>query len=98
MSPPSTPPPEGMPADGPPVVALRLFAAAREAAGRGHDEVAGWTVSDVLASACERYGEPFAGVLTTSRVWVNGIPAEGADAVAPGDEVAVLPPVSGGQR
>jgi molybdopterin converting factor small subunit len=83
--------------DPPPVVVLRLFAAAREAAGRGHDEVAGWTVSDVLASACERYGEPFAAVLATSRVWVNGNPAEGADAVVPGDEVAVLPPVSGGE-
>jgi molybdopterin converting factor small subunit len=35
-------------------------------------------------------------VLATSRVWVNGEPAERATPVGDGDEVAVLPPVSGG--
>ncbi|HEY2429185.1 MAG TPA: MoaD/ThiS family protein [Acidimicrobiales bacterium] len=78
------------------VVVLRLFAAARETAGRGRDEIEGGTVGDVMDAACRRYGAGFAAVLATSRVWVNGEAAERADPLAPGDEVAVLPPVSGG--
>ncbi len=75
---------------------LRLFAAAREAAGTSRDDVDGSTVGEVLASARRRYGEAFESVLRTSRVWVNGSPATADDAVEEGDEVAVLPPVSGG--
>ncbi len=75
---------------------LRLFAAAREAAGTGRDDVPGATVDDVLAAACARYGARFAAVLADSRVWLNGEPVVGTEAVVPGDEVAVLPPVSGG--
>lgn len=46
----------------------------------------------------DRYGPAFAAVLETSRVWLNGDePAEGDETpLQPGDEVAVLPPVSGG--
>jgi len=75
---------------------LRLFASAREAAGTARDVVHGATVDDVLAAACARYGDRFAAVLADSRVWVNGEPVSGADAVGDDDEVAVLPPVSGG--
>ena len=75
---------------------LRLFAAAREAAGTGHDTVEGATVSEVLAAAARRYGARFESVAAASRVWVNGQPAEPGTPVAAGDEVAVLPPVSGG--
>lgn len=75
---------------------LRLFAQAREAAGTAGDELAGATVDEVLAAARERYGASFATVLEASRVWVNGEPAAGGDAVGDTDEVAVLPPVSGG--
>jgi sulfur-carrier protein len=77
-------------------VKLVLFAAAREAAGTAHDEVEGATVGEVLERAVARYGTVFAAVLERSRVWVNGSQAERSDAVGPGDEVAVLPPVSGG--
>jgi sulfur-carrier protein len=73
-----------------------LFAAAREAAGTGQDHVAGATVGDVLDAACARYGERFVALLPTCRVWVNGEPAERVDPVKDSDEVAVLPPVSGG--
>ncbi|HKX72276.1 MAG TPA: MoaD/ThiS family protein [Acidimicrobiales bacterium] len=75
---------------------LRLFAQAREAAGTARDSVAGATVDDVLSAARARYGEVFEALLPTCRIWVNGEPADGADAVRDDDEVAVLPPVSGG--
>ncbi|MGH9074157.1 MAG: MoaD/ThiS family protein [Acidimicrobiales bacterium] len=75
---------------------LRLFAAAREAAGRGRDTFGGPTVGAVLAEASARYGDRFAQVLAASRVWVNGEPAGDEAAVGDDDEVAVLPPVSGG--
>ena len=75
---------------------LRLFAAAREAAGAGRDDVPGATVGEVLRTARERYGPVFAEVLATAQVWRNGAPCADGDAVAEGDEVAVLPPVSGG--
>ena len=75
---------------------LRLFAAAREAAGAGRDEVPGATVGDVLRTARERYGAAFADVLATAQVWRNGEPCVDGDEVDDGDEVAVLPPVSGG--
>jgi molybdopterin converting factor small subunit len=75
---------------------LRLFASAREAAGTGHDHVDGDTVGAVLAEARGRYGEGFAQVLDGCRVWRNGEPASAADPVGTDDEVAVLPPVSGG--
>ena len=75
---------------------LRLFAAAREAAGTGAAEIAGSTVDDVLAEATRRFGDTFAAVLATSKVWVNGEEVPRTTAVGDNDEVAVLPPVSGG--
>lgn len=75
---------------------IRLFAGAREAAGTDRDTLDGATVRDVLDAAVARYGDGFAAVLRTCRVWVNGEPAEADDAVTDADEVAVLPPVSGG--
>ena len=51
---------------------------------------------DVLAGARARYGDGFSALLPACRVWVNGEPAHGDDPVGEGDEVAVLPPVSGG--
>jgi MoaD family protein len=76
---------------------LRLFAAAREAAGTGLDEVEGSTVGEVLAAARARYGESFETVLASCRVWRNGDPASEDEPVTATDEVAVLPPVSGGR-
>ena len=53
-------------------------------------------MADVLSASIERYGAAFAAVLPTCRVWVNGEPAEPDVAVGETDEVALLPPVSGG--
>lgn len=75
---------------------LLLFAAAREAAGTGREDVDGATVGEVLDAARARHGALFADVLAASRVWRNGEPATEDDPVGPSDEVAVLPPVSGG--
>jgi sulfur-carrier protein len=78
------------------VAIVRLFASAREAAGTGRDDVPGDTVGEVLEAARTRYGDAFADVLPTCRIWLNGDPAADEAAVGPTDEVAVLPPVSGG--
>jgi molybdopterin converting factor small subunit len=75
---------------------LRMFASAREAAGTGRAEFAGATVGDVLAAAIASFGDGFARVLPSCRVWVNGEAADPTDPVGAADEVAVLPPVSGG--
>jgi MoaD family protein len=82
-------------------VRLRLFAAAREAAGCSNDIFAvprGTTVEALLGEAVARYGSRFSDVLSASRVWVNGDepPAGPGHTLSDGDEVAVLPPVSGG--
>jgi sulfur-carrier protein len=78
------------------VPVLRLFAQAREAAGAPRVEIDGATVGEVLAGARRRFGQPFGAVLDGSRVWLNGQAASDDDPVGPTDEVAVLPPVSGG--
>ena len=75
---------------------LRLFAQAREAAGSARDTVDGATVDEVLAAARARYGDGFAALLPNCRIWLNGEPAHGDDPVTADEEVAVLPPVSGG--
>ena len=82
-------------------VSLRLFAAAREAAGRAsfeYDVVDAPTVGALLAGAVASFGPDFEAVLANARVWVNGDEPSDGDAtrLADGDEVAVLPPVSGG--
>lgn len=75
---------------------LRLFASAREAAGRGSDTIDAGNIGDLLDEACRRYGPGFAAVLATCRVWCNGEEADRSTTLSATDEVAVLPPVSGG--
>jgi molybdopterin converting factor small subunit len=77
---------------------LLLFASAREAAGTGRVQIEARTVGEVLDAAVATFGTPFADVLATCRVWVNGDEAERVTVVTASDEVAVLPPVSGGCR
>ena len=81
-------------------VRLRLFAAARDAAGCAEAALEATTVGEVLDAARARYGPDFTAVLARARVWVNGDePTDGSDSrLADGDEVAVVPPVSGGAR
>ncbi len=79
-------------------VVLRCFAAAREAAGRGTDEFDADSLGELLSDAGARFGPTWTAVLATARVWVNGDEApDGASTrLSDGDEIAVLPPVSGG--
>ncbi len=75
---------------------LRLFAGLRQAAGTGEVELAGESVGELLTAAVAAYGPEFEQGLATAKVWVNGEPADSATRVAATDEVALLPPVSGG--
>ena len=75
---------------------LRLFANLREAAGTGSVEMDAATVGELLAAAEEDFGQAFSAGLPHARVWVNGEPAGAETPLAAGDEVALIPPVSGG--
>lgn len=69
----------------------------RELAGTAAVDVPGATVDEVLAQARRQFGADFATGMAHSKIWLNGEPAEGGETVADGDEIAVIPPVSGGQ-
>ncbi len=77
---------------------VRLFANLREAAGAGRVDLPGDTVGDVLDAAIARFGNDFAAGLGVANVWVNGDAADRSTTVAAGDEIALIPPVSGGAR
>lgn len=76
---------------------VRLFAALREAADTSEVEASGKTVGEVVDSLSARFGERFAAVAAVSSFVVNGERAGRATVIAEGDEVALLPPVSGGR-
>ena len=78
------------------VSTLRLFATVRVAAGTGKATIEGTTVAEVLENATTEYGSGFADLVPSCRIWVNGKTADADTAVGPNDEVALLPPVSGG--
>ena len=75
---------------------LRLFGPAREAAGTASITLPGQSVSEIIAAAEEQFGEAFSQVLSMSNIWLNGEPVEPDAPVKDEDEVAVIPPVSGG--
>jgi MoaD family protein len=77
-------------------VHVRLFAALRELAGAGSLESSGRTAGDVADELAAAYGERFAKIADVSSFVVNGERADRRTVLADGDEVAILPPVSGG--
>ncbi len=75
---------------------LRLFANLRESAGTDSVEIDAATVADVIDDASKTFGDRFAAGVTAAAVWVNGEQADRDTPVSPGDEIALIPPVSGG--
>ena len=75
---------------------LRLFAQAREAAGTKEWTSSESTVGALLDAAIAALGPEFGRVVPHCRIWVDGEPADRDTAIADHQEVAVLPPVSGG--
>ena len=75
---------------------VRLFAQARQQAGTGTVELPGSTVGEVIEAVVARFGATFGAVVATSAIWLNGEATDAAAPVGSGDEIAVLPPVSGG--
>lgn len=75
---------------------LRLFANLREIAGTGRIELDAESVGEALDAAIDNFGDRFAAALASSQVWVNGDQAERTTSVGSADEIAVIPPVSGG--
>jgi MoaD family protein len=76
-----------------------MFAALRELAGGSEVEVDATgvhTVEDILRRLSERFGPTFDAVMAAGSVVVNGEPVPRDHALHAGDEVALLPPVSGG--
>jgi MoaD family protein len=80
------------------VVKVRLFAALRELAGSSEVEAEGRTVGEVVEALGARFGDRFAQVASVGSVVVNGERATTDTSLTGGEEVAVLPPVSGGAQ
>ena len=81
-----------------PIVHVRLFAALREVAGASTLEAEGATAGEVADALSRRFGERFARIASAGQLVVNGERATRDTPLAEGDEVALLPPVSGGAR
>jgi molybdopterin converting factor small subunit len=56
----------------------------------------GATVGDILNQLVIHFGSPLSRLLETCAVWVNGEKSNENVKLKTGDEVAILPPVSGG--
>ena len=53
-------------------------------------------MADVIEEASERFGSEFSDIANNCRIWLNGNPTEIDNPVSDDDEIALLPPVSGG--
>jgi molybdopterin converting factor small subunit len=77
-------------------VKVRLFASLREIAGSQTVDAEATTVEGLLAELAERFGPEFGRIAAAGAVVVDGEPAAVSDRLGDENEVAVLPPVSGG--
>jgi len=75
---------------------VRLFAALREIAGDSFVEARGHTFGEIVDDLSARYGERFAQIADVGSFVINGERASRETPIAEGDEIALLPPVSGG--
>ena len=77
-------------------IRVRLFAALREIAGAPNVEAEGDTVGEVIDALAARYGERFDAIARAGSAVVDGERAEPSRSLSGREEVALLPPVSGG--
>lgn len=75
---------------------VRLFASLREIAGGPSVEAEAGTVGELLDALSRRYGREFERVMLVGTVIVDGATVGREHVLRPEDEVALLPPVSGG--
>ncbi len=75
---------------------VRLFAALRELAGASELDLDGRDVGEVLDQLSDKLGPEFDRIMAAGSVVVDGERASRDRGLGPDDEVALLPPVSGG--
>jgi molybdopterin converting factor small subunit len=75
---------------------VRLFAILRELAGASVVEAEGATVGEIVESLSKRFGGRFGEIARIGSVVVDGERAALDRRLTGGEEVAILPPVSGG--
>ena len=80
------------------MVTLLFFATAADAARTRCQASTSTTVTSALREARDTFGPEFGRVLDRSRVWLNGDAVDPTSdrECGPDDEIAVIPPVSGG--
>ena len=78
------------------VARVRLFASLREIAGATRLDVPGHTVEDIVRALSEKFGSRFEEIARSGSVVVGGERVPVDRAVGEDEEVALLPPVSGG--
>ena len=75
---------------------VRVFASLRDLAGERVVDVPGASVDELLRAAGERYGKEFESIARAGSVVVNEERADLGSSVSEEDDVAFLPPFSGG--
>ncbi|MFL5766577.1 MAG: MoaD/ThiS family protein [Actinomycetota bacterium] len=75
---------------------VRVFASLRDLAGERVVDVPGGSVEELLRAAGDRYGAEFESIARVGSVVVNGERADPRAEVSEEDDVAFLPPFSGG--
>ena len=76
---------------------VRLFAALRDIAGERELDVPGGSVEEIVQTLTEKFGDRFEQIARAGSVVVDGERAGFEQPVTEDQEVALLPPVSGGE-
>jgi sulfur-carrier protein len=79
-------------------VKVRLFASLRDLAGSSEIDVQAPDVGSMLDGLGVRFGPEFKRIMRAGTVVVDGETAGRERSLGPEDEVAILPPVSGGRE
>lgn len=79
-----------------PSVEVRLFASLRDLARASSVRVEAGSVGEMVEALAARFGQRFGQVAATGTVVVDGEPASSEQPLTGGEEVALLPPFSGG--